>query len=355
MRVPDYISPIVAYRAWQWDSAGLKSFCSEPWHPGRPLAATCRRLVRDAAHHFHEAPEMNCTCGIYAAKSRDDLRRAGYAGFGIHGEVYLWGTVVEHEIGWRAQYACPKNFFLPLEMLPVSMSVLEPRLKTLAAYGCDIHVIGIAEIMPLWVRGSGYDAAALDLLVQRCKGWYAQHARERRIKRGDRVAILGRGIAVVEQADDKEVHVLLWNRSGLRIGRKDIVWDERNMRWETSRSGVPQRPLAMDLACARITGGTTQWTTQTIKGEKIGSLTHAVSNDKSITINRLNDVTTVTTRDRNTGKVASETFIGDSRMGSKGRASSDSSRSIQHQRTLRVIPMAGLRGALCEVYRCQSA
>jgi hypothetical protein len=234
VRVPDYISPIVAHRAWQWDVVGVKSFCGEPWQPGRTLAATCRRLVRDAAHHFHEVPEMNCTCGIYAAKSRDDLRRAGYLGFGIHGEVYLWGIVVEHEIGWRAQYACPKNFFLPLEMLPVSMSVLEPQLKTLAAYGCDIHVIGEGGSMPLWVRGSGYEASALELLVQRCKGWYSRRQEERRIKRGDRVAILGKGIALVEQVDGKWIQTVLWNRSMLRIARKDVAWDDQNMRWEAN-------------------------------------------------------------------------------------------------------------------------
>jgi hypothetical protein len=37
-------------------------------------------------------------------------------------------------------------------------------------------------------------------------------------------------------------------------------------------------------------------------GEKIGSLDTAVSNDKNVTINRLNDVTTVTVRDRNTAR-----------------------------------------------------
>ena len=153
MRVPDYISPVVAYRAWQLDATGLKSFCSEPWHPSRPLAAACKASVSGTAHDVHDAPQANCTRGIYAAKSHDHLRRAGYAGYGIHGEVYLWGTVVEHEIGWRAQFACPKNFFLPLEMLPVSMSMLEPRLKTLAAFGCDIHLIGREGNMPLWVRG----------------------------------------------------------------------------------------------------------------------------------------------------------------------------------------------------------
>jgi len=45
---------------------------------------------------------------------------------------------------------------------------------------------------------------------------------------------LGRGIAVVEQVDERQVHALLWNRSLLRIGRKEIVWDEGNMRWEAN-------------------------------------------------------------------------------------------------------------------------
>jgi hypothetical protein len=51
------------------------------------------------------------------------------------------------------------------------------------------------------------------------------------------------------------------------------------------------------------------------KGEKIGSLDTAISNNKSVTINRLDDVTTVTIRDRNTVKVTSETFFGDSPFG----------------------------------------
>ena len=41
------------------------------------------------------------------------------------------------------------------------------------------------------------------------------------------------------------------------------------------------------------------------KGEKIGSLTVAISNEKTVTINRLGDVTTISVRDRNTGKVDS--------------------------------------------------
>jgi hypothetical protein len=46
------------------------------------------------------------------------------------------------------------------------------------------------------------------------------------------VAVLGRGIAVVEHADETEVQALLRNRITVRMRRKDIAWNQRNLRWE---------------------------------------------------------------------------------------------------------------------------
>ena len=206
----------------------MKSLNGIHWQPGRPFVAGCR------CQGCQAGPQSNCTCGVYAAKSLADLRRTGYVDFGIVGEVCLWGTVVEHQAGWRAQFAYPKKFVVPLAMMPFGVSRLESWLTTLAAYGCDIFVSRKTGAVPLWRRECGYEAEGLDLLVQRSKGWYAHRAEQRQIRRGDRVAILGRGIAVVEQVDERQVHALLWNRSLLRIGRKEIVWDEGNMRWEAN-------------------------------------------------------------------------------------------------------------------------
>jgi hypothetical protein len=180
---------------------------------------------------------MNCTCGVYAAKDLTHLRKTGYDRFGIHGEVYLWGTVVKHELGWRAQFSYPKNFVLPLEVMPVSAGLLEQGLESLAAYGCNIFVSGKGGALPLWVKGSGYDAAGLDVLIRRCKGWYACRGLERRIKRGDRVAVLGRGIAVVEEVVNREIVIRLWNREVLTISRQVVVWHQQNLRWEVKASG----------------------------------------------------------------------------------------------------------------------
>jgi len=102
----------------------------------------------------------------------------------------------------------------------------------LAAYGCDIFVHHKEGTEPLWHSQTGYDAVGLDLLIQRSKVWYSRRAEERRIKPGDRVAVLGSGIAVVESADENQVRAQLWNRSLLRINRKEICWDEQNVRWE---------------------------------------------------------------------------------------------------------------------------
>jgi len=228
MTAPDYISPMVGYRVWQWDAAGLKSLNGIRWHPGRAFVAECKSRGR------HEAPQSQCTCGVYASKSFDHLQKLGYTGQRISGEVCLWGTVVEHEDGWRAQFGYPKNFIVPLSTVPLGMSRVESWLASLAAYGCDISILGETRTLPLWRKGSGVDATGIDRLVRRCNRWYARRAEQRRIKRGDRVAVMGHGIAVVEHADNDLVQAVLGDKSVLKIGREEIVWDEQYMRWEAA-------------------------------------------------------------------------------------------------------------------------
>ena len=239
MTVPDYISPIVGYRVWQWDAAGLRSLNGEPWLPGRPLAAGCRAAARgtivgraEAVNNAHESPHSDCTCGVYAAKNIEHLRQSGYEGRGIQGEVYLWGTVVEHERGWRSQYAYPKSLFLPPDAIPFTLTEIDARLKTLIAFGTDIFIVGDHESIRFWKDGSGFDAAGLDYLIKTRKQYYVRRQRERTLKKGDRVAVLGRGIAVVGEAENNEALVVLWNRVVLRIARQDIFLNKQNMRWE---------------------------------------------------------------------------------------------------------------------------
>ena len=243
MSIPDYISPIVGYRVWTLSTMGLKSLCGEQWHPAKSLAARCRASTvvgtiasRVEGHDSHDAPQVNCTCGIYAVKTLHHFRSAGYEQFGIYGEVYLWGTVVEHELGWRAQLAYPKNFFLSPDALPFTLAEIQSRLNMLTAYRSDVFVADPNGNIRLWAKDSGYDAAGLGYLIERSKQDHDRLRQERTLKKADRVAIIGRGIAVVEHVDGKWIQAVVWNKCALRIARKYIRWDDQNMRWETSPS-----------------------------------------------------------------------------------------------------------------------
>jgi hypothetical protein len=169
---------------------------------------------------------------VYASKSLEQLLTTGYAKCGIHGEVYLWGTVVEHELGWRAQFAYPKTLFLPPDLIPSDTKEMESRLEALAAYSTDIFIVGGGQSIPLCRKGSGFDAAGLDYLIGKRTQYYARRQRDRILMRGDRVAVIRRGIAVVEHADETEVEALLGNKTILRMRRKDIAWNLQNVRWE---------------------------------------------------------------------------------------------------------------------------
>ena len=238
MSVPDYISPLVGYRVWTWGTMGLKSLSGASWHPGQVVAARCRASIVSgrgkAKDDIHDAPLVDCTCGIYAAKTLDHFRSAGYERYGIHGEVYLWGRVVEHELGYRAQFAYPKNFVLPPDTLPFTLAAIEGRLHGLIAFGVHIFVADDKGNIPLWTKQSGLNPTGLDYLIEIGKEHYLRYARDRILTKGDRLAVLGRGTAVVELVNSGWIQAVVLNKCTLRIARERIRWDEQYRRWETS-------------------------------------------------------------------------------------------------------------------------
>ena len=178
---PDCISPIIGFRSWQWDRAGIRSLNGKRWQPGTPLEAGCTvcdfavgRRGPKAGQRSHSAPQLDCTCGIYANKRLEHLRRPSYERLIIHGEVLLWGMVVEHQYGWRAQYAYPKSFLLPTKVLPVTVKEIEVRLENLISYDRDIIILDDGATLPLWKSDSGFAACGLEYVMGRASKWYTQ-------------------------------------------------------------------------------------------------------------------------------------------------------------------------------------
>lgn len=119
-----YVGPIVGWRLWRvmpllgLDGERGYRLCSvgtrgipKVWVPRQPTAAVCSSFDR-----CHEAPWPNHECGLWALRSQEETeaRLAEYvetqsspSAWAI-GDVALWGRVIEHEHGWRAQFAYPR-------------------------------------------------------------------------------------------------------------------------------------------------------------------------------------------------------------------------------------------------------
>jgi hypothetical protein len=105
--------PVIAWRAWTLTGRSDGSHLllrpvgsrTHPWPPLRAARAVCRR-----GPHFHQAPEITCTCGLHGTHGWDILRRAKSPA--VLGTVAMWGRVVEHELGYRGEYAYPQRLGL---------------------------------------------------------------------------------------------------------------------------------------------------------------------------------------------------------------------------------------------------
>lgn len=80
-------------------------------------------------------PSMDCSCGIYLFKWGEDLeglyRSSGYSSIKVFGVCEWWGDYVEHELGWRVQYAIPRALHVVAGTLhPVYHHLIDPNVKT---------------------------------------------------------------------------------------------------------------------------------------------------------------------------------------------------------------------------------
>jgi hypothetical protein len=76
----------------------------KPWPPRQAALAVCGKRRR------HRVPGLDCTCGIYATFATDPLRRTRDPA--VLGTVALWGRVLEHELGYRAERGYPQRLSL---------------------------------------------------------------------------------------------------------------------------------------------------------------------------------------------------------------------------------------------------
>jgi hypothetical protein len=139
--------PIIAYRVW-----GLSWLNGEPealrsityrirWPKRKPMRAHCLFNIRSgkpSVHPSEDAPVIGHTCGIYAVKTVEQTETWRPAAYNraelekeikIVGTVALWGRVLRHANGYRAEMAYPQEI-LSIETNPEDAEQLGHWLET---------------------------------------------------------------------------------------------------------------------------------------------------------------------------------------------------------------------------------
>ncbi|HXF72044.1 MAG TPA: hypothetical protein VNO79_05470 [Actinomycetota bacterium] len=117
------VEPILGWRTWRLvrTAAGLRiapATPRAPWEPGSAQRATCTGahtrlylVFNPELAPTHRSPEPGCTCGFHAFKDPARLGRTG-RGVGVVGQVAMWGRVIEHARGYRAEFVYPARLRL---------------------------------------------------------------------------------------------------------------------------------------------------------------------------------------------------------------------------------------------------
>lgn len=155
--IPDVITPEIGWRVWiahkndrgEWGLYSQRSFGRLDefplpphyvWTPRKKFEAVCLKCRYENMKRIHgedvgttwlvqhdDAPHHDGQCGIYAFSDREItlqhlretnryLLRLPRPHTSLYefvlGKVALWGKIVQHERGWRAQYAYPYEIFV---------------------------------------------------------------------------------------------------------------------------------------------------------------------------------------------------------------------------------------------------
>jgi hypothetical protein len=136
-RAPDLAGPIIGWRVWRIavDGELVSAYTPAGW-PGRaPIVARCYERPG-----LHAAPEEDCVCGVYAC---DDASAALFyahrSGSAVVGRTKLWGRVVEHEAGWRAERSYPEAVYVPREQFDEAADGVAAHLAH--RYGVPVYVV----------------------------------------------------------------------------------------------------------------------------------------------------------------------------------------------------------------------
>jgi len=226
LRVPDFVSPWVGWKAWRLRSDGVLVSPLQPteWPTGEPLVAEC-----------HCVGHCRDVCGIYACRTWPLLLQRGYptTRLTVVGEVYLWGWIKEHGDGFRAQKAYPKSLNIVLRNEPFNLQEVQDRVMRMAVYGvADLGVYDGKTFLPLLDRAGRWYDEGIEVILKYRADWYTQNSRGYLLRTpelavGCKVFIKGQITFVYRIEGDEVVLHRHCSRERYFVPKDQITWDRR--------------------------------------------------------------------------------------------------------------------------------
>lgn len=170
-RAPDLAGPILGWRVWRIavDGELVSAYTPAGWPARAPIVARCYEHPGQ-----HEAPHEQCVCGVYAC---DDANAALFyahrSGSAVVGRTKLWGRVVEHEAGWRAERSYPESVYVPREHFEETADDVAAHLAR--RYGVAVHVV--EELRSVVSSPVGEPVAPRDIPMPVLPEWVARRVR----------------------------------------------------------------------------------------------------------------------------------------------------------------------------------
>jgi hypothetical protein len=146
-------------------------------------------------------------------------------------------------------------------MIPFDITEAKRRLDMLTEFGIDIYLQPEREArvsqenIPLWISDFGYSQQGLSWLIEKRREWYT-HKSTHTLAKGDRIAALGGidggGIGVVTEIRGDDMYYTMFRPNVVyRKPVKEVLWNEKNWRWETSGLGFMRKVEQADRALTK--------------------------------------------------------------------------------------------------------
>lgn len=102
---------------WRWwdlaKDGSLQSVNRDLWPPNEALKAECLfHSIAGGRHPGEKVPAFDCHCGFWAFSDPELASGLPANGFAratkVFGVIEAWGQIIEHDLGFRAEFAIPR-------------------------------------------------------------------------------------------------------------------------------------------------------------------------------------------------------------------------------------------------------